>query len=176
MFSISDSLERFGRQLREKRIAAGLSQVAAAEAAGVGRSTLIHLERGRKDVRLSNILSVARAVGAEVGLSAASPELLERARARDEEARKLARRREAHLRLALDLALEEAKALRSLREARAQLQSWKANRTCSEHYIREWARILAGSPRQVAARIRRIDEHWIDALFQNTPFPIAPAA
>jgi transcriptional regulator with XRE-family HTH domain len=171
-----NNLVRLGRQLREKRVAAGLSQVDAARAAGVGRSTLIHLEQGRKDIRLSNVVSVAEALGASFGLDAGLPEQAERLRARSEEAGKLAARRQAHLKLALDLALGRVAAIRALDDARHMVALWKRDRTCSEHYIKAWSRILSGPPAKVAARLRDVDEHWLDALLQNTPFSRAIAA
>lgn len=168
-----NSVARLGRQLRDKRIAAGLSQLGAAQAAGIGRSTLIHLEHGRKDVRLSNVLSAADAVGAALGFDAGSAEQLERLRLRNEESRKIASRRWQHLKLALDLALGKPEAIRALLDARRMVALWKRERTCSSHYIKEWSRILAGPPGQVARKIGEIPESWLDALLQNTPFSSA---
>ena len=170
MSQITDSLAEIGRKLRERRVAAGLSQAEAAALARVGRSTLIHLEGGKKDSRLSNVLSVAHSVGASLELRGGPQEHLERLRLRADEASRLARRRQAHLKLALDLALDRPDALRALDDARAMVSLWKRDRTCSEHYIVEWSRILKGNPVQVARRIRDIDEPWLDALLQNTPF------
>ena len=164
------SLKQLGKQLRQRRLAAGLSQSSAAKAAGVGRSTLIHFEQGKKDVRFSNVLAIAHAIGASFGVQSESPERLERLHLRTEEALKLAKRRQAHARLALDLALRRPHAARALGDARAMVALWKRNRTCSEHYIDAWSRILKGTPAQVARRIGDIDEHWLDALLQNTPF------
>jgi len=168
-------LGSLGRQLRDKRVAAGLSQLRAAQAAGVGRSTLIHLEQGKKDVRLSKVLSIAEAIGASFGLQSESPQRLERLRLRAEEALKLAGRRQVHSQLALDLALGRPRALQALDEARAMVSLWAKNRTCSAHYIDAWARILKGTPAQVARHVRDIDEQWLDALLQNTPFSRALA-
>jgi len=170
------TLKRLGIQLREKRRAAGLSQIGAAQAAGVGRSTLIHIEHGRKDIRLLNMLSIADAIGASFGLQDAVPEQAERLRLRTEEALKLARRRQDHLKLAVDLALGSASALRALRDARDMVALWKRDATCSERYIKAWSGVLAGTPSQVARKIRGIDERWLDALLQNTPFSRALSA
>ena len=168
-----NTLSQLGGRLRERRLAAGLSQVDAARAAGVGRSTLIHLEHGRKDARLSNILAVAEAIGASLGLDAGSSERSERFRLRAEEAVKRKRRHNEHLRLALDLALGKPAALGALREARSMVELWRRERTCSPHYIKEWSRILSGTPSRVARRIGDIDEQWLDAMLQNTPFSAA---
>lgn len=175
MSNSRNSLRQLGSQLRERRLAAGLSQLGAAQAAGVGRSTLIHLEHGHKDIRLSNLLSIADAIGASFGLEGESPEQSERLRLRAEEVLKLARRRQGHFKLAINLALMRPSAVQALRDARNMVALWKKNKTCSEHYIREWTRILAGTPVQVAGRIRDIDEQWLDALLQNTPFSRALA-
>ena len=175
MSTSEHSLRALGSQFRERRLAAGLSQSAVAESAGVGRSTLIHFEQGRKDVRLSNVLAIAAAIGASFGVRADSPERLERRHLRSEEALKLARRRQAHAELALDLALRRPAAIRALAAACAMVALWKKHRTCSEHYIDAWSRVLKGSPAQVAKRIRDIDNEWVDALLQNTPFSQAVA-
>jgi transcriptional regulator with XRE-family HTH domain len=170
MSSNRNTLGNLGKQLRERRLATGLSQLGAAQAAGVGRSTLIHLEHGRKDIRLSSILSIAEAIGASFGLAGVAPELSERVRLRAEETLGLARRRQAHLEIAVDLALGRASAARALRDARRMVALWRRDRTCSERYVKEWSRILEGGPAQVGAKIRDIDEQWLDALLQNTPF------
>lgn len=176
MSPIQNTLAEIGSQLRERRVAAGLSQSKAALAAGVGRSTLIHVEGGKKDSRLSNVLSIANAIGASFGLQGESREHAERLRLRADAALKAAGRRQAHLKLALDLALGRAHALRAVEDARRMVSLWKRNRTCSEHYIQAWSRILKGSPAQIARRIREIDELWLDALLRNTPFSRALSA
>ncbi len=171
MFVNRDTLKEIGSAVRERRAATGLSQAAVAKSARIGRSTLIHFEQGRKDVRLSNVLAIASAIGASFGLRPASPEQAERVLLRSEEATKLMRRRHAHARIALDLALRKPAALRALAEARAMVALWRKHRTCSEQYIAAWSQILRGRPQQVAARLRDMDPAWIDALLQNTPFP-----
>lgn len=168
-------MRRLGGELRDRRRSAGLSQIAVAGAAGVGRSTLIHLEQGKKDVRLSNALAIAQAVGATVTIQDEAAELIERRRLRAEEGFKLARRREAHLGLALDLALARPRALRALRDAREAVDLWKRERTCSAFYVEGWSKVLRGDAAQVARRIRNIDSQWLDAMLQNTPFSRALA-
>ena len=165
-----DRLSRVGAELRERRRLAGLSQNAVASAAGVGRSTLIHLEQGKKSVSLSSVLAIAEAVGAKVGVHDDGAELGERRRLRLDEALKLARRREAHLSLALDLALGRPSAIRALSDARRMVDLWKRDRTCSSFYIDGWSKVLKDSSEQVARRIRDIDANWLDAMLQNTPF------
>lgn len=176
MGNISNKAGSIGARLRERRRAAGISQAAAAAAAGIGRSTLIHFEHGRKDIRLSNAVAMAEAVGASIGVQADSPERLERARLRSAEALKLARRREAHVRLAVDLALGRPSALRALEDARRIVGMWKRDGTCSTFYIDGWSRILKGDCLRVARRIRDIDADWTDAMLQNSPFSLAAVA
>lgn len=170
MSRIEDQLKRLGRDLRERRLSAGLSQVAVAGAARVGRSTLIHLEQGSKDVRLSNALSIAEAVGTTVAVQGEAPELAERRRLRTEEALRLARRREAHLHLAVGLALGRPEALRALEDARRMVRLWRRERTCSAFYVDGWSKVVRGNAAQVARRIQRIEPRWLDAMLQNTPF------
>lgn len=53
----------FGLNMRRLRIAAGLSQEAAAEIIGVGRSHASSMERGQQNVTLLVIWHVAEALG-----------------------------------------------------------------------------------------------------------------
>lgn len=170
-----NTLKGLGSRVRERRLAAGISQAGAARAAGVGRSTLIHFEQGRKDIRLSNALAIADAVGTSLGIESANSPQVDRFRARAEHQAKLGRRRERHLALAVDLAMGRSAALKALRDARSMVKLWQRDHTCSEYYIREWSRILSGSPSRVAGRMREIPEGWRDAMFQNTPFSMALA-
>jgi transcriptional regulator with XRE-family HTH domain len=176
MSHIADSLRRLGADLRDRRQSAGLSQVATAAAAGVGRSTLIHLEQGKKNVNLSSALAIAEVVGAVVGVQNERAEQVERRHLRADEALRLARRREAHFALAIDLALGRSSALRALEDARNMVALWKRDRTCSPFYIDGWSKLLRGDAGQVARRIRDIDPQWQDAMFQNTPFSRALAS
>jgi transcriptional regulator with XRE-family HTH domain len=171
-----DAVKLFGQELRQRRRAAGLSQIETAKGARVGRSTLIHLEQGAKDVRLSSAFAIAQAVGASIAIGGEPAELAGRRQARAEESLRLAARRERHLRLALDLALGRPGALRALEAARAMVRLWKTAGTCSPFYIERWSKVLRGEPTRVARRIGRIDPEWLDAMLQNTPFTEVPAA
>jgi transcriptional regulator with XRE-family HTH domain len=176
MSQIVNDPRRLGADLRERRKGAGLSQLEAAAAAGIGRSTLIHLEQGGRNVNLSSVLAVADVVGAVVGVQEESGEQIERRRLRADEQMQLGRRRESHLALALDLALRRRNALEALEDARRMVELWKRNRTCSSFYIDAWSKILKGDAERVAKRIRDIDPQWLDAMLQNTPFSRALAA
>ncbi len=60
--------ERFGRQIRERRAALGLSQDQVASVVGVNRRVIGELERGKPSVQLDIALRVAQAVGLDVDL------------------------------------------------------------------------------------------------------------
>jgi transcriptional regulator with XRE-family HTH domain len=53
----------FGAKVRERRLAAGLSQEALAERAGLHRNYVGSLERGERNVALVNIYALAKALG-----------------------------------------------------------------------------------------------------------------
>jgi transcriptional regulator with XRE-family HTH domain len=53
----------FGHRVRDLRQARGLSQEELAESAGVHRTYVSSLERGRRNVGLDNILAIAAALG-----------------------------------------------------------------------------------------------------------------
>ena len=55
-----------GRRIRRLRDAAGLSQVALAGAAGIGRVTLARLEKGEHTPRYETLSAVARVLGVDV--------------------------------------------------------------------------------------------------------------
>lgn len=55
---------KFGRKVRELRAAAGLSQEALAEKAGLHRTYIGMIERAEKNITLANIEKIARALGA----------------------------------------------------------------------------------------------------------------
>ena len=55
-----------GQRVRRLRTAAGLSQVALAGAAGIGRVTLVRLEKGEQTPRYKTLSAVARVLGVDV--------------------------------------------------------------------------------------------------------------
>jgi transcriptional regulator with XRE-family HTH domain len=59
----SSPAELFGRNLREERLKAGLTQVQLAELTGIPQSRLSALESGRRDVMVSTAFKLARAIG-----------------------------------------------------------------------------------------------------------------
>jgi transcriptional regulator with XRE-family HTH domain len=58
-----DILQRFGQKVREKRNALGLSQEAFADKAGLDRTYISGIERGKRNVALRNIEAIAKALG-----------------------------------------------------------------------------------------------------------------
>jgi transcriptional regulator with XRE-family HTH domain len=60
--------QEFGRRVRERRTALGLSQGHIADVVGVNRRVIGELERGKPTVQLSIALRVAEAVGLDLDL------------------------------------------------------------------------------------------------------------
>ena len=55
----------FGRQLRELRGGAGLSQDELANASGISRTSVVNIERGRQGVSLGTLYRLATGLGSE---------------------------------------------------------------------------------------------------------------
>jgi transcriptional regulator with XRE-family HTH domain len=60
-------LKTFGNRVREERLRLGLSQEAFAEKAGVHRTYVGMIERGEKNITLTNIEKFAKALKVEIG-------------------------------------------------------------------------------------------------------------
>lgn len=154
------------RVLREKK---GLSQEAVAKAAGIGRSTLVHLENGA-DVRLSKIAAVAKALETQIEAGADPKDLAERRQARQQLSLRMLALQNAHLRIALDLLLDDPATVAALDQARAMVELWARDKVCSAFYIDTWRTLLAGSASEVGSALARMDKTWESALMQNSPF------
>jgi transcriptional regulator with XRE-family HTH domain len=61
-----DLLGRFGIRVRQRREAKGLSQEAFAAAAGLDRTYISGIERGKRNVSLRNIDVIAKAFGTSI--------------------------------------------------------------------------------------------------------------
>lgn len=59
---MSDVLERFGKKLREVREGVGISQEKLAEMAGLHRTYVSSVERGKRNISLLNIERLASAL------------------------------------------------------------------------------------------------------------------
>ena len=164
-----------GSSLRAFREAKRMSQDAVAKAAGIGRSTLVHLENGA-DVRLAKIAAVASTLGvslcamAEPAAPAAPAALVARLLARAQMNERNLKLQNAHLRLALDLILEKPAACAALADARNMVELWSRARTCSPFYIDAWRKILQGPAMDVGKALAQMDSQWESALMQNSPF------
>ena len=160
---------KIGISLKALREAKGLSQVAVAKQAGIGRSTLVHLENGA-DVRLSRVSAVARVLGVEIETVSEPGILLQRKQARFQNTFRMLSLQSAHRRIALDLLQGEPSMVEAIAEARKMLEIWERDKTCSPFYIKRWKEVLRGSARKVGKALSQLDEEWEFALFQNTPF------
>ena len=158
-----------GSALRAFREAKRLSQDTVAKAAGIGRSTLVHLENGA-DVRLAKIAAVASTLGVSLRATAEPAALVERQLARAQMNERNLKLKNAHLRLALDLILEKPAACAALADARGMVELWSRARTCSPFYIDAWRKILQGAAIDVGKALAQMDSQWASALMQNSPF------
>ena len=164
-----------GAALRALRESKHLSQDAVAKAAGIARSTLVHLENGA-DVRLAKAAAVAKTLGASLCAMAQPAARHERLLARAQINERNLRLHNAHLRLALDLLLDKPAALAALDAARGMVALWARERTCSAFYIDTWRKLLEGAPGDAARALAQMDAQWESALVQNSPFgAIMPA-
>lgn len=57
------ALKALGAAVRTQRVAAGMSQEALADAAGIDRSHMGKIERGERNVTFLNLLKIAAALG-----------------------------------------------------------------------------------------------------------------
>jgi transcriptional regulator with XRE-family HTH domain len=67
--------EKFGRRIRDARLAAGLTQSQAAERAGITSFNLSEIECGVQNMRMTTMIALAKAVGMEVRFLLKKPEL-----------------------------------------------------------------------------------------------------
>ena len=169
---MNDSLETIGKALRSLRLSKGMSQQALAAAAGISRTTLIQMEKG-KDAQVSSFELAGRVLGVEFGLMPESPHMARRRQARADQQSRLAASREKHLKLAVKFALGGAEALALKENALRMVQLWKEKDLCSPVYIERWLEILNAEPKQVARKLLAMDDEWGPALRQNTPFALS---
>ena len=157
--------------MRAVRSGRGLSQEKVAIAAGIGRSTLVHMESG-EDVQISSLMKVAKVLDLQIGIVGEGLEHphLVRLQARSEQKERVQESREKHLRISARLAMADGKAKRLRDDALRMIDVWEKNGACSHFYIESWRKILRGSLQQCASRMLDLDREWEPALLQNTPF------
>ena len=68
--------QTLGERIRQFRESAGMTQVALARAANIGRVTLIRLEKGEQTPRFKTLNAIAKALGIRVNELLIQPELL----------------------------------------------------------------------------------------------------
>jgi transcriptional regulator with XRE-family HTH domain len=161
--------EQCGRLIREAREKKGLKQDELACKAKVSRTIVSLLERGKAKAVQSDTLDrllTALELQPEIAQPGGGGS---RKLARLEQELRLHRRRERHLRLAIELADDAAAAVAKIAKARERVELWRKNRSCSPFYIERWSRILAQPPRRMAKKIASLGE-WQDAMFQNSPW------
>ncbi len=65
-------IARIGRAFADRRIALRLTQQTLADLAGVSRSTVQALERGRGSVKFASVIEIAEALGMRIEIGVAS--------------------------------------------------------------------------------------------------------
>ena len=171
---VMTSLQDITKELRTVRLAKGMTQQALALAAGVSRTTLVQIEKG-KDAQLSSVAMIGQVLGVNFGVLRESPELARRRQARADNEAKLAASREKHLRVAVTFALGGAQALALKKDALRIVKLWQDKQLCSPVYIERWLKILSAKPIQIAQSLAMMDDEWGPAMRQNTPFASVPA-
>jgi transcriptional regulator with XRE-family HTH domain len=167
------ALQTIAKDLRALRLAKGLTQQALADAAGISRTTLVQIEKG-KDAQLSSITMAGQILGVTVGVLQQSPEMARRKQARADNQVKLAASREKHLKIAVKFALGGAQATALKKDALRMVKLWREKQLCSPVYIERWLKILNAKPLQVAQSLASMDDEWGPAMRQNTPFATSP--
>lgn len=61
--------DQLGSMIRTHRKAAGLSQLELADMAGVGKTTVFDVEKGKESVRLNTLLKILKVLGIKLKLS-----------------------------------------------------------------------------------------------------------
>jgi transcriptional regulator with XRE-family HTH domain len=156
-----------------ERKARALKQEDVARLIGVGRTTIVAIENQRAGgVALDTVLAFADAVGVRIDAAPVDQdrEIIERRLVRAEHAIALERRKSRLLSIALNLNADQIK------EARAQVDLWDKNGTCSRLYIDRWREVLAGPAPAVRKKIGKcVESEWGSAMLQNSPFHLRPA-
>ena len=137
---------------------------------------MLQLEQGKPTARMDKVLQTLEGLGLRLGvhtrndndpgfLAPLNAQVEARARQHLHEER-LAR---AHDRIAARLALRQVSPA-EIDKARSQVRKWADQKICSQWYVDRWTALLAGTAREIASGILRLEKDDAKALFQNTPF------
>jgi y4mF family transcriptional regulator len=69
MINVNEFMDGLGKQVRFHRMKAGLTQVQLANMAGVGKTTVFDIEKGKTSVRIDSLLAVLRIVNIDIQFS-----------------------------------------------------------------------------------------------------------
>lgn len=168
-----DASQSIAEICRRQRKALALKQDDAARLIGVGRTTIVAIENQRAGgVAFDTALAFADAVGVRIDAAPKNRdrEIIERRLVRAEHAIALERRRARLLPIALNLKADQIK------QAKAQVDLWEKDETCSRLYIDRWREVLAGPASTVGKKIGKcVESEWGSAMVQNSPFHLRPA-
>lgn len=146
-----------------------MKQEDLANKAQVSRAVLSKIELGKPKAVQSDTLDRlldALELSPQIGQSSRD---MPRKMARLEQQLRRGERRERHLRLAVDLAHDEAGAAAKVAKARHRVELWRSNQSCSLFYIDRWSELLKLPPRKMAKAMSSLGA-WEDAMFQNSPW------
>jgi transcriptional regulator with XRE-family HTH domain len=163
-------MDGIGKALKRARLVENLSQDVVCAAAGVCRSTLVHIESD-KDVQLGKLNKVAGVLGLRIGVDDGSARKMATRLSRLEVAKRDADAHSKHLRIALRIVLDASEFDRLITNAASTVDLWESKKTCSATYIDRWRELLRGSPTEIAQKVTSaMSSEWGPALRQNTPF------
>ena len=168
---MNSCLPAIGQTLRFLRMGKAMTQESLARAAGISRTTLVQIEKG-KDAQISSVENAGQVLGVTLGILVEPPEMARKRQARADNQIKLAASREKHLKLAVQFALGGKDALALKDKALRMVQRWEDHALCSPTYIERWRNLLEATPEQIARNLLGMDDEWGPALRQNTPFAI----
>ena len=162
--------QQIGLLIRKKRIYAHITQKELAQRAEVSRTTLSRLEGGKAPNVQADVLDrLLASLQIQPRIESSSSPSQARLQARQDQNSRMQLRREHHLRLMLTLLSEPDEAPAKIERARATVDLWLRNRTCSEYFIERWQTLLALPAPQLVQCMQNLGE-WEDALFQNSPW------
>jgi len=162
--------QQIGQLIKSQRLAVHLTQADLAQRAAVSRTTLSRLESGKAPNVQADVLDrLLASLQIQPRIESSASPSQARLQARQEQNSRLQQRREHHLRLMLTLLSEPAGAPARIERARAMVDLWRRNRTCSEYFIERWQTLLDLPVPQLVQAMLDLGE-WEDALFQNTPW------